>query len=75
MSMTELLNEVSKLPVDLRIKFVQSVLDTIADDQTDREFTPEEQCEIEARIRAVDADPSICVSWDEAKARARAARP
>jgi putative addiction module component (TIGR02574 family) len=75
MSTADLLREVCKLPFDDRVKFVQSVMDTIADEDTDQQLSPEFLKEIEARIQAVQADPSICIAWEEVKARARAAKP
>jgi putative addiction module component (TIGR02574 family) len=66
--------ELRSLPVDERLRLVEELWNSIAEDQT---LLPDDSVlvsELNARRARYEADPSLGVSWPEAKERVRSGR-
>jgi len=69
MSTESLLNEVRKLTVDERIRFVQEVWESIGADDPSTLIDDETRSELDRRLQDYYADPDTGSPWDEVKAR------
>jgi len=69
MSTEALLNEVRKLTVDERIRFVQEVGESIGADDPSTLFDDETRSELDRRLQDYYADPDTGSPWEEVKAR------
>lgn len=68
MDIATTLNQIKTLNLDDRIKLVQAIWDTIAEDQADMELTDAEKQEFDRRIAEHDADSDNVLTWEELKA-------
>jgi putative addiction module component (TIGR02574 family) len=66
------LSQVNGWSVPDRIRFVQAVLDGIADEQQPFELTDEMKREIDRRLAEHEANPDDVVPWEEVYAAAMA---
>jgi putative addiction module component (TIGR02574 family) len=66
---TALLKRASKLPVPDRIKLVEDIWDSIADEPDDFALTAAQKRELDRRLELMRKDPARGISWDEAKRR------
>jgi len=62
------LAEVLKLPVEERIKLVESIWDSIAEFPEALELTDAQKKELDRRLDRYAADPSAGIPWPELKA-------
>ena len=62
------LSEVLKLPVQERLKLVESIWDSIAEFPEALELTEAQKNELDLRLDAHGADPSAGIPWSELKA-------
>jgi putative addiction module component (TIGR02574 family) len=62
------LAEVLKLPVDERLKLVESIWNSIAEFPDSLELTASQREELDRRLDEYEADPTAGVSWSDLKA-------
>ena len=62
------LSEVLKLPVEERLKLVESIWDSIAEFPEALELTEAQKLELDRRLDAYEADPNAGVPWSDLKA-------
>ena len=62
------LSEVLKLPVQERLKLVESIWDSIAEFPEALDLTESQKNELDRRLDAYDADPAAGIPWSELKA-------
>ena len=62
------LSEVLKLPVEERLKLVESIWDSIAEFPEAIELTEAHKKELDRRLEAYEADPKAGIPWEELKA-------
>jgi putative addiction module component (TIGR02574 family) len=74
MKLQATLDEIARLPVDDRIRLVQAILDTIAQDQSAPDPTDDQLRELDRRVAELDADPSNVLTWEQIKAKVRGSR-
>ena len=74
---TSLLKRASKLPVPDRIKLVEDIWNSIAEEREDFALTSEQKRELDRRLDLMKEDPARGVPWEEAKRRIlkRVSRP
>lgn len=65
---TALLKKAASLPVPDRIKLVEDIWDSIADESSDS-LTAAQKRELERRMEAMRKNPGRAVPWSEAKQR------
>lgn len=63
------LSEVLKLPVDERLKLVESIWNSIAEFPDSLELTAEQKTELDRRLDEYAADPTSGISWSDLKAQ------
>ncbi len=63
------LAEVLKLPVDERLKLVESIWNSIAEFPDSLELTADQKVELDRRIDEYEANPSAGISWADLKAQ------
>ena len=63
------LAEVLKLPVDERLKLVESIWNSIADFPDSLELTASQKEELDRRLGEYEADPTAGISWPDLKAQ------
>jgi putative addiction module component (TIGR02574 family) len=63
-----------KLSVEERLSLIGELWDSVLDGRDDVELTPEQEAELDRRLDLQEADPKRGSSWEEVKARIRAAR-
>ena len=63
--------EILELPVQERIRLVELIWDSIAAVPESVGVTPELKAELEARLRAFEADPEAGYSWEQVKSSLR----
>jgi len=68
MDITATLTEVRSMSVDDRIRLVQALLDTIAEDQDPPDLTEAQRQELDRRIADLDASPNNILTWEQIKA-------
>jgi len=64
-----LLKKATSLPVPDRIKLVEDIWDSIADEPNDYPLTPAQKRELDRRLESMRKNPSRAVSWTEARQR------
>jgi putative addiction module component (TIGR02574 family) len=62
------LNQIKELSINDRIRLVQAIWDSIAEEQAFPDLTPEQSEELDRRSAAYDADPTTVMTWEEVKA-------
>jgi putative addiction module component (TIGR02574 family) len=62
------LSEVLKLPVEERLRLVESIWDSIAEFPEALELTEAQKLELDRRLDAYEADPDAGVPWSDLKA-------
>jgi putative addiction module component (TIGR02574 family) len=67
MDITATLKEITALSVSDRIRLVQAIWDTIADEQVYTNLTTAQQQELDRRIADYDANPDDVLTWEEIK--------
>ena len=72
--MTVSLSEVLKLPLEERLRLVESIWDSIAEFPEALELTEAQKQELDRRLESYEADPNAGVPWPELKARLLANR-
>ena len=68
------LSEVLNLPLEERLRLVESIWDSIAQFPDALELTDAQRLELDRRLESYEADPSAGVPWAELKARLLADR-
>ena len=68
------LSEVLNLPLEERLRLVESIWDSIAQFPEALELTDAQRLELDRRLESYEADPSAGVPWAELKARLLADR-
>ncbi len=68
MDITTTLNQIVTLDIQDRIRLVQGILDSIAAEQVDPDFTESQQRELDRRIDDYEANPDEVMTWAEVKA-------
>ncbi len=68
------LSEVLNLPLEERLRLVESIWDSIAQFPEALELTEAQRLELDRRLESYEADPSAGVPWAELKARLLADR-
>jgi putative addiction module component (TIGR02574 family) len=68
MEFQAVLDAVRSLPVDDQVRLVDQIHEELEALANDLNMTPEQIKEIERRIAAYDADPSIGIPWEEVEA-------
>ena len=63
------LSEVLKLPVDERLKLVESIWNSIAEFPDSLELTKAQRQELDRRLDAYEADPTAGIPWSELKSQ------
>jgi putative addiction module component (TIGR02574 family) len=63
--------ELKGLPVDERLRVVEAVWDSIADDSIPPSLSPEQRAELDRRLDAYEANPENVLTWDEVLERLR----
>ena len=64
-----LLKKATSLPVPDRIKLVEDIWDSIADEPDDYPLTPAQKRELDRRLESMRKNPSRAVLWTEARQR------
>lgn len=72
---TTLLKKATQLPVADRIKLVEDIWDSIADEPNDSAFTPAQKRELDRRLDSMRKNPGRAVPWSEARQRILKRRP
>jgi len=73
MDISATLTEIKTLSIDERIRLVEAIWDSIADDNGEQlELTEAQRQELARRLADHDANPSAVIAWEEVKAQARA---
>ena len=62
------LSEVLKLPVEERLRLVESIWDSIAEFPDALELTESQKRELDRRLDAYETDPGVGIPWSELKA-------
>jgi len=65
------IDELKALPVDDRLRVVEAVWDSIADEPTPVKLSPEQRAEFDRRLDAYEANPDDVLTWDEVLERLR----
>jgi putative addiction module component (TIGR02574 family) len=68
MDITTTLNQIVALDIQDRIRLVQGILDSIAAEPVDPDFTEPQQRELDRRIDGYEANPEEVMTWAEVKA-------
>ncbi|PSB02813.1 addiction module protein [Merismopedia glauca] len=68
MDITATLKEITALSVSDRIRLVQAIWDTIADEQVYSNLITSQQQELDRRIADYEANPDDVLTWEEIKA-------
>ena len=66
---TALLKQATKLPLSDRIKLVEDIWDSIADEPDPFPLTKEQERELDRRLALMKANPGRALTWPEAKRR------
>jgi putative addiction module component (TIGR02574 family) len=64
---TALLKQAAKLPVPDRIKLVEDIWNSIADEADEFPLTPAQTAELDRRLELIKRNPGRGISWNEAK--------
>ena len=67
MSIAERVAEISRLSVEDRLRLVQAIWDTLADEGAGTELTDVGRTELRRRAAELDAHPEIALTWEEIK--------
>jgi putative addiction module component (TIGR02574 family) len=68
MDITATLKEITALSVSDRIRIVQAIWDSIAEEQVYTDLTTAQQQELDRRIADYEANPDDVLTWEEIKA-------
>lgn len=63
------MSEILKLPVDERLKLVESIWDSIAQCPEALELTEDQKRELDRRLEDIEKNPDAGIPWPELKAR------
>ncbi len=63
------LAELLKLPVEERLKLVESIWNSIAEFPDSLELTDSQKAELDRRLDEYEADPTAGISWSDLKAQ------
>ena len=66
---TALLKKAARLPVPDRIKLVEDIWDSIADEAEEAPLTPAQKRELDRRLDSMRKNPGRAVPWTEARQR------
>jgi putative addiction module component (TIGR02574 family) len=66
---TAILKRAAKLPVPDRIKLVEDIWDSIADEPEDFALTALQKRELDRRLKLMRKNPDRGIAWEEAKRR------
>jgi putative addiction module component (TIGR02574 family) len=66
---TALLKRAAKLPVPDRIKLVEDIWDSIADEPDEVSLSAEQKRELDRRLELMRKNPGRGIPWEEAKRR------
>jgi len=65
------IEEIKGLPVAERLRVVEAVWDSIAQDPAPPTLSPEQRAELDRRLDAYEANPEDVLTWDEVLERLR----
>jgi len=65
------IDELKGLPVAERLRVVEAVWDSIAEDAGPATLSPEQRAELDRRLDAYEANPQDVLTWDEVLERLR----
>ncbi|CAD5948758.1 Imidazole glycerol phosphate synthase subunit HisH [Planktothrix tepida] len=68
MDLTATLNQITSLSIVDRIRLVQAIWDSIAEEQTYLDLTDVEKQELDHRITAYETNPDDVMTWEDIKA-------
>lgn len=68
MDLTATLNQITSLSIVDRIRLVQAIWDSIAEEQTYLDLTDVEKQELDHRITAYESNPDDIMTWEDIKA-------
>ena len=68
MDITTTLNQIVTLDIQDRIRLVQGILDSIAEEQVDFDLTESQKRELDRRINNYEANPAEVMTWAKVKA-------
>ena len=68
MEFQNVLEAVRALPVDDQVRLVDQIHDDLQELTASSQLSPEQTQEIERRIKAYEANPSIAIPWDDVDA-------
>jgi putative addiction module component (TIGR02574 family) len=66
---TTLLKQAAKLPLSDRIKLLEDIWDSIADEPDPFPLTEEQKCELDKRLARMKKNPKRALPWAEARRR------
>ena len=66
---TAILKRAAKLPVPDRIKLVEDIWDSIADEPDEFALTAAQKRELDRRLELMRKDPGRAIPWEDAKRR------
>jgi len=72
---TALLKKATRLPVPDRIKLVEDIWNSIADEPEEASLTPAQKRELDRRLDSMKKNPGRAVPWVEARQRILKRRP
>jgi len=67
MNITATLNEIASLSIEERIRLVQAIWDSIADEQAYPDLTETQKRELDHRIDDYEINPDNVMTWEEIK--------
>jgi putative addiction module component (TIGR02574 family) len=74
MDLSATLEEIKKLDVSDRLWLAHAIWESVGDDALPGELTDEQKGDLEGRMKELDENPAIGLTWDEIKARRRSRR-
>jgi putative addiction module component (TIGR02574 family) len=69
MDLQTVLTEVDSWPVADRLRLMEGIWDSLADQDYEPELTDEMKAELDRRIEEMDRNPVAAIPWEVAKAR------
>jgi putative addiction module component (TIGR02574 family) len=74
MDLSATLEEIKKLDVNDRLWLAHAIWETIDEEQMPAELSDEQKADLDRRMKELDENPSIGLTWDEIKDRRRSRR-
>jgi putative addiction module component (TIGR02574 family) len=74
MNLEATLEEIKKLDVNDRLWLAQAIWESVGDDELPGELTDAQKDDLTSRMKELDENPAIGLTWDEIKVRRRSRR-